>query len=319
MMSNEIWLQCKDDQHEPLQIGNKAAALWRLSGLRVPPFFVVRSALFHQVLQQHQLWPLWQQYWQTHNEPAAEECRQQLLQQWSRLQWPSGFESALLRSAEQLISPHYPAWLLRSSSTVEDSVDASFAGLFHSERVTHAQQLLPGISRCWRAMLQQPLWRYWQQHVAGGAASPPQCAVMMQQYIPAQFSGVLFTVNPHNGDPATIAIEYVVGSAEALLQGRAQPRLLLINKITLQPLDNNDDWSVLAPHLQRLIASAVQLEQHHQCYIDLEWLLDANTAATDRLVVVQWRPETVWSKKNVNAHTDMRSVLNFMPRLLLRS
>lgn len=57
--------------------------------------------------------------------------------------------------------------------------------------------------------------------------------------------------------------------------------------------------------IHELAGYAKEIEKHYGCYMDMEFALDART---DRLWLVQARPETVWSNKNNKQATKESTV-----------
>ncbi|MGA1399822.1 MAG: PEP/pyruvate-binding domain-containing protein, partial [Phycisphaerales bacterium] len=49
--------------------------------------------------------------------------------------------------------------------------------------------------------------------------------------------------------------------------------------------------------LKALAALAKTAERHYGCPQDIEWAVDADLADGDNVILLQARPETVWSKK----------------------
>ncbi len=111
------------------------------------------------------------------------------------------------------------------------------------------------------------------------------------------------------------------GLGEYIVLGKVTPDHFVINKNNLQvversvvpktielcqtpgggvheepvPADRAIRPALTEDQIHELAGYAKKIEKHYGCYMDMEFALDART---DRLWLVQARPETVWSNKN---------------------
>jgi pyruvate,water dikinase len=110
---------------------------------------------------------------------------------------------------------------VRSSSIGEDSEGASFAGVHESylDVVGH-DAVLARVHDCWSSLHGARARAY------GSGSRPPgerAMAVVVQELVPAERAGVMFTAHPLTGDPATTVIEAARGRGEAVVAGGVQP------------------------------------------------------------------------------------------------
>ena len=117
--------------------------------------------------------------------------------------------------------PQFPV-AVRSSATAEDLPDLSFAGQQDTYlNVQGEQGLLQAIINCWSSL--------WTARAIGYRArnNIPRdklaLAVVVQQMIPSQASGVLFTANPLSGLRSEMVIDATLGLGEALVSGQVEP------------------------------------------------------------------------------------------------
>ena len=113
-----------------------------------------------------------------------------------------------------------PPVAVRSSATAEDLADASFAGQQDSFlNIPGDEQVLDAVRRCWaslwneRAMVYRARKRIDPADVA--------MAVVVQELVDAEASGVMFTADPITGDDSRIEINAVLGLGEAVVSGQA--------------------------------------------------------------------------------------------------
>ena len=135
--------------------------------------------------------------------------------------------------------------------------------------------------------------------------------------------GVMFTRSPLTGDRSVMAIEGSWGLGSAVVGGEVTPDRWVIGKITGEisvrdisdkhirhdPAPAGGTAEVEVPEAQRRIACMSdeelqalrtvgrKVERHYGCPQDIEWAVDRHSGA---LLLLQSRPETVWSTKEVS-------------------
>jgi pyruvate,water dikinase len=119
---------------------------------------------------------------------------------------------ALHRSGED------SAWAVRSSATAEDLPTASFAGQQDTYlNVVGAGSVLQHISRCWASLFTERAVTYRLRN--GFDQRAVSMAVVVQQMVFPQASGILFTADPVTGNRKTTSVEAIYGLGEALVSG----------------------------------------------------------------------------------------------------
>lgn len=217
---------------------------------------------------------------------------------------------------------------VRSSATVEDSAEASWAGQFQTFLgVCGAAEVLAKVEECWNAA-QDPHVR---EYRAGQqfAADDGGVAVIVQELVDARAAGVMFTQHPETGDRSLIVIEASHGLGEAVVGGEVVPDLFEINKITRQqhsarlgskgtefrleadgcgvrarPVDpaRQQAWSISEPEVTALADMAAALEAKLGRGLDVEWAIGTapSTHGAEALFALQVRPITVGSRPAAN-------------------
>ncbi|MBN1428433.1 MAG: phosphoenolpyruvate synthase [Anaerolineae bacterium] len=120
-------------------------------------------------------------------------------------------------------SPNHPmAVAVRSSATAEDLPDMSFAGQQDTYlNIVGEEALVRSVVDCWSSL--------WTARAIGYRArngidqGDVALAVVVQQMIPSEASGVLFTANPLTGKRSETVIDATLGLGEALVSGQVEP------------------------------------------------------------------------------------------------
>lgn len=122
---------------------------------------------------------------------------------------------------------------VRSSATAEDLPDASFAG--QQETYLHVRgedALLRAVQRCWASLWTARAMAYRARQ--GIDPASVRLAVVVQHMVPADASGILFTVNPLTGIHDEAVINAAWGLGEAIVGGRVTPDTVVVDKASGQ-------------------------------------------------------------------------------------
>ena len=120
---------------------------------------------------------------------------------------------------------------VRSSATVEDSAEASFAGLQDTYLgVSGAAAVLEYVRRCWASLYNDESVAY--RRRLGLPEAGVAMAVVVQRMVAPRAAGVMFPRSPVTGDRSVVAIEGTWGLGSALVSGDVTPDAWVISKIT---------------------------------------------------------------------------------------
>jgi rifampicin phosphotransferase len=127
---------------------------------------------------------------------------------------------------------------VRSSATAEDLADASFAG--QQETFLNVEgdlDLLASIRRCWASLWSPRALHY--RHVRQIDHLSVEIAVVVQQMVPADSAGVLFTVDPVAQRADQLLLEAAPGLGEAVVSGRATGDIYRVRREPFSGSDGN--------------------------------------------------------------------------------
>jgi pyruvate,water dikinase len=120
---------------------------------------------------------------------------------------------------------------VRSSAVSEDSLKASFAGLHDTFLNVKAEtsSVLENVKKCWASLFNDRavIYRIKKKipHLEG-------MAVIIQEMIPAEISGVVFTVHPMREKYLLIETSYGIG--DMVMSGKVEPDGYVVNRETLE-------------------------------------------------------------------------------------
>ncbi len=182
-----------------LQVGGKGLSLARTAaaGLPVPPGFVITTDAYRRLFQ--------------HGAASDGE-----------------FVRTLQRAYRELGGG---AVAVRSSATAEDGAEMSFAGQQETILgVVGEVDLSKAVERCWKSLFTERSIAYRRQQ--GIADDGAAMAVVVQQLVPADVAGVLFTRDPNDPTGEHLSVEASWGLGEAVVSGRVTPDRFRVNLAT---------------------------------------------------------------------------------------
>ena len=131
-----------------------------------------------------------------------------------------------MRAYQRLGSPPVA---VRSSATAEDLPEASFAGQQETFlNVSGTDQLLEAVRRCWASLWTARAISYRAQHQI--EPDKISLAVVVQELVDAEASGIVFTADPVTGDDAMIEINAAWGLGEAVVGGQVTPDTITVER-----------------------------------------------------------------------------------------
>ena len=220
---------------------------------------------------------------------------------------------------------------VRSSATMEDSPEASFAGLQDSYlAVRGADAVLDRVRSCWASLYNDESVSYRRRRGTGEGGLA--MGVVVQRMVSPRAAGVMFTRSPVTGDRSVVAIEGTWGLGSALVAGEVTPDSFTVSKVTGEITGRRISAKLrahsFAPNGQGISAQHMptalrrspcltddearalalvgrQVEEHYGVPQDIEWALLGDSPGcpalhgdpADRIVLLQSRPETVWAAR----------------------
>ncbi|MBK9448551.1 MAG: hypothetical protein IPN95_03915 [Bacteroidetes bacterium] len=173
---------------------------------------------------------------------------------------PSELAASLLPAAEKLGPGPYA---VRSSATLEDGSQTSFAGQFVSILNVPKDGLSEAVLSCLQSLDAAQVKAY---HASGGGAM----AVLIQQMVPADVAGVAFSANPVSGNRHEVVIEAVTGLGEKLVSGEVSPEEIVWNASEIQR-KGAAVKELTEPMIAKIAEVAKVLESKFGCPQDIEW------------------------------------------------
>jgi pyruvate, water dikinase len=324
-----LWFDQYEKSHAPV-VGGKNASLGEmtLAGLPVPPGFAVTIDAYQEIWQApglgegvNQLLASIDHDAYGANQKIATEIRTRI----EAVPVPQAVSDEIKRAYEKLCEhcgvENVPV-AVRSSATAEDLPDASFAGQQDTFLwITGGDNVVEHVRKCWSSLFTDRAIAY--RHMKGYLHQSISMAVGVQKMVDPIVAGVAFTLNPTNGDRSQVAIDASWGLGEAVVSGEVTPDNFLIDKVLREVVSRKISMKTIEYRLtdlgtvecceieqerqnipcitdEELVAVAIlarRAEKHYGRPQDVEWAIDRHLPKDQNVVMLQSRPETVWSQK----------------------
>ncbi|MEZ0320010.1 MAG: phosphoenolpyruvate synthase [Pyrobaculum sp.] len=317
-------------KNDILLVGGKGANLGEVARLAtVPPGFIITSEAFLHFLNttglKERIREVLSEYVQNKEPEEYEKASAVIRGLVESSPLPVELEKEIINAYKKLgeiVGQHDVAVAVRSSATAEDIPEASFAGQQDTYlNVRGVENLLYYVKKVWSSLYTARALYY--RDKMGIPHEKSLMAVVVQKLVNARSAGVMFTLDPTNGDASKVVIEAAWGLGEAVVRGIVTPDEYVVDKSTLKIVErriSNKRLSVVrdeagltkevelpedrarAPALTdeevvELAKMAIKLEQHYGHALDIEFAVDADMKFPQNLFILQARPETVWSRK----------------------
>ena len=245
---------------------------------------------------------------------------------------------------------------VRSSATAEDLPDASFAGQQESYlNIRGKANLLEAVRKCFASLFTNRAISYREDkdfdhfNIA--------LSVVVQRMVRSDMasSGIMFSIDTETGFRDVVIINSTYGLGENIVQGAVNPDEFIVFKPTLKfgkkpiiskvlgekairmvydregnkPVKNisvdisdRNKFSITDDQALKLAEWAVEIEEYYSKKagyykpMDMEWALDGKT---NELFIVQARPETVQSRKDLDSYTTFNLTTNQKPVVVGKS
>jgi len=251
---------------------------------------------------------------------------------------PADLCEAIKQTYRRLSGDSDCAVAVRSSATAEDLPEASFAGQHESYlNVIGEASLVQAVQKCFASLYTDRAIKYREDNGFGQRKVALSVGVQRMVHADKACSGIGFTLEPESGFRDIVHLSGVWGLGENIVQGAVTPDEFFVFKPMLSqgkkavirrklgkkekmlvyrndaeagagsanaggavnvdtPILLQDEYVLSEQEICKLARWAVEIEKHYGRPMDIEWAKDG---LTDELFIVQARPETVLSHKDL--------------------
>ncbi|RJP64696.1 MAG: hypothetical protein C4532_18815 [Candidatus Abyssobacteria bacterium SURF_17] len=264
-------------------VGAKATCLVRMKwiGLQVPAGFCIPAPAYQEHVSSNDLAPLIASALEQLRRASHSEKRD-ILARVRREIIRKPLSESLRRDIEncfrQLAADRVA---VRSSATAEDLPGHSFAGQYDTYlNLAGIHDCLESIKKCWASLWNDRAYDYREQNSFDHRSAA--MAVIVQELVPAEAAGVVFTVDPVSGKSDRLVIEACRGLGEMLVSGRVNPDRFILSDSDLHIQAETEEtvrsesppFSCISEATAKRIGKlAKNAESAFGCPQDMEWAL----------------------------------------------
>lgn len=326
----------KVDKRDILLVGGKGANLGEMlqAEINVPPGFCITSKAYDKYVSCHNIQVKIDEYVELiyNNVAMSEEYSKKIQELILKYDIPKDMEEEILNCYLKLGQDVRVA--VRSSATAEDLEEASFAGQQETFlNVYGKEDLFDKVKKCWASLWNARAIIYRKQKWFH--KEKLSLAIVVQQMIEGEISGVLFTVNPTNVKKDEMMINAAYGLGEAVVSGMVTPDTYICSKSNRRilskekgskeisivydklrgtrnienTLEKRESFSLKENQIKEMIDLGLKIERHYGAPQDIEW-----TMAGGKAYILQSRAITTLNNTVTNdegKHTNLqKKVLN---------
>ncbi len=351
-----LWFDDVRNTDVPI-VGGKNASLGEMINARfpVPPGFAVSAYSYERYIEEKQIsaqiYKIIKETVTNPNDPKQYDTASKKIRElMEKTPMPKEIDTAIRTAYKELnerleLKDTFVA--VRSSATAEDLPDASFAGQQETYlNVKGVDDLINKVIKCWSSLFTPRAIFY--RTEKGFPHEKVFISVGVQKMVNSRCAGVMFTINPVTGNRDEIVIEGNFGLGETVVSGVVNPDDFVIDKNTMSIRDRRisrktveyirDPKTGKTVHLdipeekQKVVCMSDQeimtlaelgkrIEKHYAKPMDIEWAIDQDLGFPQNMFIVQARPETVWSTKQMetpskdqgNLHDQLKVIVRGIP------
>ena len=190
---------------------------------------------------------------------------------------------------------------VRSSATIEDRSDVSFAGQAESYLCVKEQEdIIESVKNVWKSAFSERALFYLKTKRI--PLKEVKMAVLIQEMIPAEISGVMFTANVVTNNTEEMLINSTWGLGDTLVSGKIVPDTFVLSKSPLNVIQRNlgdkestqeksSKFTLDDKTLFDIAEVGMKIEMGMESPQDIEWCIKPDGI----LVILQSRPITTLS------------------------
>jgi pyruvate,water dikinase len=231
----------------------KSLAVLLNKSINVPNGFVVLSSAFDKFISDSKLEKEIELVLQKVDknlmhtvEHASEQIQALIL----NTKFPEYLESEILEEYKRM---NLNLVAVRSSATAEDGLEHAWAGQLDSYLNTDVNNLVLNVQKCWASLFTpRAIFYRFQKDLHVNAIS---VAVVIQEMVQSEVSGIAFSVHPITQDTNELIIEAGYGLGEAIVSGKVTSDSYTVTKNNYEVIDKyiskQDKKLVLSPEFKK--------------------------------------------------------------------
>lgn len=253
-----------------------------------------------------------------------------------KAKFPEDLKDEIVKAYQELVKEYNQENIdvaVRSSGVAEDTPSMSFAGMFETYlNISGEKNLLKAIKKCLASAFNDRVISYREEKNVPHLRFALSAGIQKMIRSDLSSSGVIFTLDTETGFQNIVLINSIFGVGEMIVKGKVTPDEFYVFKPTLKQglksiivknlgrktkkyiyrkegglkevqISKRDQlrFSLTDDEILTLAKWACLIEEHYKIPQDIEWAKDGKS---DKLFVVQSRPETVHTPKEAKFYEE---------------
>lgn len=293
-------------------VGGKGANLANMlqHGFNVPNGFVISANIFNSFLDENHIKEDINKLIQEcdiNDEKKTEYISNQIISILDKCNISNSIQNEIIDNCKLLNSKEVA---VRSSATSEDGKNHAWAGQLETFLNVDESNIIEAVKKCWCSIFSPRALFY---RIKNNDISDIAVAVVIQEMVQSEESGIAFSINPTTNNKNEIVIEAVLGLGEAIVSGKVSPDTYIIDKneniITNKEIKEqrikleNTKWIIVEDgnsqklnddKIRELSNTIKEIESLYGFPVDIEWGIQNN-----RIYILQCRPITTIKDNNL--------------------
>lgn len=286
-------------------VGGKGANLAKMlqHGFNVPNGFVIEAKIFNMFLDENNVRNDINRLIQEcdiNDEKKIEYISNQIISILDKCNISDSIQNKIVDNYKLLNSKEVA---VRSSATSEDGKNHAWAGQLETFLNVDESNIIEAVKKCWCSIFSPRALFY---RLKNNDVSDIAVAVVVQEMVQSEESGIAFSINPATNNKNEIVIEAVLGLGEAIVSGKVSPDTYIIDKSKSTILSKeikeqkiklvNNNWITIEDgNRQKLGDNKIlelentikEIENLYGYPVDVEWGIQNN-----KIYILQCRPIT---------------------------
>ena len=270
-------------------VGNKAKFLMEMkeNGFNVPHFFILSSDIYNEIIEFNDKRKAISDNLLILNKDNVDEISKAIISLFSEFAIPE----KIAQDIEKRIDKN-KKYAVRSSGIKEDLEGLSFAGQYSSFlNVVGIKGILDAVIDCYKSMYERTSLSYLVDNEV--ELNNLQMAVIIQEMVNSEISGIAFTLNPLTGNDKEIVVEIAEGQGENIVSGKVNPESYIYNWFEEKYDYSINNKLLKKEELDKLMDTFLRIQIFFGYPCDIEFALEES-----KLFILQARPITkiIYSK-----------------------
>ena len=287
-----------EDINDFSKVGNKAKflSLMKKDGFNIPNGFVIDSDSYDEIINLNKIDTKIEKLLKILSKTNVREISEKITELFANITFNEQIKSEIENKID-----NNKLYAVRSSGTKEDLDDYSFAGQYETFLNVSAGNVQEKIIECYKSMFSEVILNYLLN--SNIDYKNLKMAVIVQEMVQSEYSGICFTINPTTGNDKEMIIEVGEGLGENLVSGKVAPEQYYFDWYNKKYRYNENNKFISKDILDEMTDTFLNIQLYFGYPCDIEFGIENR-----KLYILQARKITKIKYKKIN---DIWSTADF--------